>query len=341
MRALAETASGFDDTLWRQFARLGWLGIEVSEDLGGAGGRFGDFAVVLIELGRRLSSNGLMATAALAAGPLLGAERESAAAQWLAPTARRRRPCGGSCQLAPDRISCGPSATVTVGWYRARRPASLDVAGAEVVILPAIDSRGTILLFAAASTTSGLVWTNAPMLDITRRFADLEASGLELGDAELIAAGSAAEDLTADLFNRAALAVACDAFGVAEQALEMTVGYVKERVQFDRPIGSFQAVKHRCADMFIAVETARAVLDEAIDSYDAAPADAAVAISRAKAYCCDAAAQVTEDAVEMHGGIGFTWEHDIHLYVKRARLDQALFGDSRWHRRRVAALTLG
>ena len=340
VRALAETTSGFDDTLWRQFARLGWLGIEVSEDLGGAGGRFGDLAVVLIELGRRLSSNGLMATAALAAGPLLGAERESAAAQWL-----RRLPDG-------DVRAAAVVSVTRSDQLRAKRDGDrwlisgaascvADVAGAEVVILPAIDSRGTSLLFAAAPTTSGLVWMNAPMLDITRRFADLEASGLELSDGELIAAGSAAEDLTADLFNRAALAVACDAFGVAEQALEMTVGYVKERVQFDRPIGSFQAVKHRCADMFIAVETARAVLDEAIDSYDAAPADAAVAVSRAKAYCCDAAAQVTEDAVEMHGGIGFTWEHDIHLYVKRARLDQALFGDSRWHRRRVAALTLG
>ena len=134
-----------------------------------------------------------------------------------------------------------------------------------------------------------------------------------------MARGAEAERLIVDLLNRAALATACDAFGVAEQALEMTIAYAKERVQFDRPIGSFQAVKHRCADMYIAVETARASLSDAIDKYDEAPADAAVAISRAKAYCCDASAQITEDAVEMHGGIGFTWEHDMHLYVKRAR----------------------
>jgi alkylation response protein AidB-like acyl-CoA dehydrogenase len=196
------------------------------------------------------------------------------------------------------------------------------------------------MVFAVASTAPGLAWTDAPMLDITRRFADVHVEGLEVGAVDLIAQGAEAEQLIVDLLNRAALATACDAFGVAEQALQMTVAYAKERVQFDRPIGSFQAVKHRCADMFIAVETARAVLDDAIDAYDAAPDSAAVAISRAKAYCCDATAQVTEDAVELHGGIGFTWEHDLHLYVKRVRLDQALFGDSRWHRRRVAALTL-
>ena len=339
VRALAETATGFDDALWQQFAMLGWPGIEISEDLGGAGGTFGDFAVILVELGRRLCSNGLTATSALAAGPLLGAGPNGPGAQWL-----RRLPDGDVRATAV--VACTGSAHLNAVRDGDRWAVSgfaacvLDAGGSDVVILPVTDAHGAILIFAVAATAPGLAWTNAPMLDITRRFADLHAESIEVGNAELLATGSEAELLIVDLLNRAALAMACDAFGVAEQALQMTTAYAKERVQFDRPIGSFQAVKHRCADMYIAVETARAVLDDAIDSYDAAPADAAVAISRAKAYCCDAAAQVTEDAVEMHGGIGFTWDHDIHLYVKRARLDQALFGDSRWHRRRIAALTL-
>ena len=339
LRALAETASGFDDALWQQFAMLGWQGIEISEDLGGAGGTFGDFAVVLVEMGRRLCSNGLTATSALAAGPLFGAGPNGPGAQWLRRLSRGDVrgtavvACNGSGHLKAVRDG---DRWVVSGVA----PCVLDAGGSDVVILPVTDAQGAILIFAVEATAPALVWTDAPMLDITRRFADLDAKGLEVGDTELLATGAEAEHLIVDLLNRAALAIACDAFGVAEQALQMTTAYAKERVQFDRPIGSFQAVKHRCADMYIAVQTARAALGEAIDTYDAAPADAAVAISRAKAYCCDAAAQVAEDAVEMHGGIGFTWEHDIHLYVKRARLDQALFGDSRWHRRRVAALTL-
>jgi alkylation response protein AidB-like acyl-CoA dehydrogenase len=339
VRVLAETASGFDDALWQQFALLGWPSIEVGEDFGGAGGTFGDFAVVLVEMGRQLCSNGLTATSALAAGPLLGAGPNGPSAQWL------RRLAKGDVR-ATAVVGCDGSAHLNVvrdgdRWVASGfAPCVLDAGCSDVVILPVTDAHGAILIFAVAATTPGLAWTDAPMLDITRRFADLDVKGLEVGNTELVATGSEAELLIVDLFNRAALAIACDAFGVAEQALQMTTAYAKERVQFDRPIGSFQAVKHRCADMYIAVETARAALGEAIDTYDAAPADAAVATSRAKAYCCDAAAQVAEDAVEMHGGIGFTWEHDMHLYVKRARLDQALFGDSRWHRRRVAALTL-
>ncbi len=339
VRALAETAGGFDEALWRQFAMLGWPGIEVSEDLGGAGGTFGDFAVVLVEMGRRLCSNGLIATSALAAGPLIGAGPKRPRTQWL-----HRLPDGDLRATAVvARTRADHLTAVRDGDHWAITGAAsyvLDADGSDVIVLPVTDVGGEILVFAVAPTASGLVWTDAPMLDITRRFADLHVEAIEVGEAELLARGAEAERLIVDLLNRAALATACDAFGVAEQALEMTIAYAKERVQFDRPIGSFQAVKHRCADMYIALETARASLYDAIDKYDEAPADAAVAISRAKAYCCDASAQITEDAVEMHGGIGFTWEHDMHLYVKRARLDQALFGDSRWHRRRVAALTL-
>ena len=339
VRELAESAHGFDAELWRRFTVLGWPSIEVGEDHGGAGGSFGDLAVILVELGRHLCGNGLMATAALGAGPLLGAEAGSYAAPYLRRLAegdfRAAAVVGGTGSDHLQAVRAGD------GWGVSGTASLIaDVAGSDLVILPVTDADGMRLVFAVDPARSGLTWVDAPMLDITRRFADLDARGLRVRDTEVLARGPAAEALVADLLNRAALATACDAFGVAERALQMTTAYAKQRIQFGRPIGSFQAIKHRCADMFIAVETARAVLDDAIDGYDATPATAAVAISRAKSYCCDAAAQVTEDAVELHGGIGFTWEHDMHLYVKRARLDQALFGDSRWHRRRVAALTL-
>lgn len=339
VRALAGTGQGFDADLWTRFAVQGWPGIEVAEEFGGAAGSFGDIAVVLVEMGRALCSNGFAATAVLALGPLLRARHQSPASQWLPALAEGRgratavvAGAGNGHLMASERGD---------GWVVSGTAACVpDAVGADLLILPATTENGREVVFAVAPAARGLGWTDAPMLDITRRFADLHAVGVKVCDNDVLAEGDSATGMVVDLLDRAALATACDAFGVAERALEMTTAYVKERVQFGRAIGSFQAIKHRCADMFIAVETARASLEEALDAYDAAPASASALVSRAKAYCCDTAAQVTEDAVELHGGIGFTWEHDMHLYVKRARLDQALYGDSRWHRRRVAAITL-
>ena len=135
--------------------------------------------------------------------------------------------------------------------------------------------------------------------------------------------------------DHASLLYAADAAGVASEALARTVVHAKDRVQFGKPIGSFQAVKHRCADMHLLVHGALAAVRRAAESTDAR------AVSVAKSYAGDAAARVTADAIQLHGGIGYTWEHDCHLFLKRARLDQALGGDSRWHRRRLAGRYAG
>jgi alkylation response protein AidB-like acyl-CoA dehydrogenase len=119
------------------------------------------------------------------------------------------------------------------------------------------------------------------------------------------------------------------------------VAYAKERIQFGRPIGSFQVVKHRCSDMLIALEASRVILAEATEALETDNGSPSTAVSMAKSYCCDAAARIAGDAIQLHGGIGFTWEHDLHLLLKRAKLNQALYGDSRFHRRLIAHSLLG
>jgi alkylation response protein AidB-like acyl-CoA dehydrogenase len=159
-------------------------------------------------------------------------------------------------------------------------------------------------------------------LDLTRRPA------LRLGGPELFGW----------LVDRGAAAVSAEMLGAAERVLEMTVQYAKDRVQFGRPIGSFQAVKHRCADMLVDVEGMRSATYYAAWCVGAGDQDAAAAASAAKLWCSDASRRVMASGLQVHGGIGFTWEHDMHLFLKRAQLDQLCFGDATWHRDRLAAL---
>ena len=341
VREVADAPDGFDENLWRLFAEMGLPGIEVSEDFDGAGARFGDLAVVLTELGGHLASNGLAATTVLGAGALAAVPGHALAQDWLPRIASGTARASAALLSAEGEPSApGLQASRTAdGWRVSGSSGYVPDAGiADLLVLRALADDGRELLLAVDRDTPGLTVTPAPMLDITRRFSDIAANDLVVGDACVLAAGAEAAAVVRLLLDRAALAAAADALGVAQRMLDMTLEYAKTREQFGRAIGSFQAVKHRCADMFVAVTTARIALAEALDAYDAAPADATAAVSRAKAYTCDAAAQVTEDGVDLHGGIGFTWEHDAHLLLKRVRLDQALYGDSRTHRRAAADL---
>ncbi|HTZ09523.1 MAG TPA: acyl-CoA dehydrogenase family protein, partial [Acidimicrobiales bacterium] len=176
-----------------------------------------------------------------------------------------------------------------------------------------------------------LVRRSEPAMDRTRSLSWLAfdaTPAVPLGDGE-------AADL---LLDRAATAVSAEMLGAADHVLAMTVQYAKDRVQFGRPIGSFQAVKHRCADMLVDVEGMRSAAYYAAWAVGAGAPDADAAASAAKVWCSDAARRVMASALQVHGGIGFTWEHDLHLFLKRSELDQVSFGDAAWHRERLAAL---
>jgi alkylation response protein AidB-like acyl-CoA dehydrogenase len=175
-----------------------------------------------------------------------------------------------------------------------------------------------------------------PVFDLSRRVGRLRARDVALPPSALMAQGHEAAAAIDAMIASGATALACDSLGLAEHVLAETVDYAGQRIQFNRPIGSFQAVKHRCTDMFLAVASSRVAVEDAARQVASDVRRAGPAASLAKAHAGDAAAQVAGDGVQLHGGIGFSWEYDSHLYLKRAKLNQALLGSSRYHRRRLA-----
>ena len=196
-------------------------------------------------------------------------------------------------------------------------------------VLDAVDADAVLVVADDRMHLATVTVTAVPTYDVTRRLAEVRVDelGEGFGDAALIAW----------LRERAAVALALDSHGGARRAMEITVEYAKQRMQFGRPIGSFQAVKHHCANMFVAVETTKVAADTAVREIAGEPGHPTRWSSIAKAHAADAYVDVASLGIAVHGGIGFTWEHDMHRFLERARLDQALFGTSAWHRDRIAS----
>jgi alkylation response protein AidB-like acyl-CoA dehydrogenase len=335
--------AGPDGPALSLLADTGWLGLEAPEPLGGAGAGFAEMAVVLEEMGRGAS-----------AGPFLGAVVLGVGAlDLLAPAPAR------DALLA--RVATG-EATVAVALVDGDRADDLDVAAAppfriergdvtrvrgraafvpdatraDHLLLLASDAAHGLVIVAVDPRADGIDVVDQPLLDGTRPFASATVDGLEVDDASVLSFAADPGACVTALLDRAALAVTVDALGVCEAMLEATVEYAKVREQFGRPIGSFQAVKHACADMAVHTAVARELVDAALEQVTADPLDASVAVSMAKAYVGPAAVDLAGAAMQLHGGIGYTWESGIHAYLKRAALDQALFGSARAHRRRLA-----
>jgi acyl-CoA dehydrogenase len=336
VRRHAALPGGYDPAVWRRFAgELGVAGIAVPERHGGAGSTFGDLAVVLQEAGRRLLCAPLLPSAVLGAAALLAAGDEAACALLLPGIA------DGSV-VATLAGTGGPHAPVDVRGRDTGRGWRLDGvvdfvlhgAAADVVLVPAETAHGRTL-FAVDGGATGLTRTPRTVLDPTRpqallRFADVPARPVGAPGA-----GAAATERAYDV-GRAALAA--EQVGAIEHVLRACVAFVAERRQFGRPIGSFQAVKHRLADLLVELEGARSVAGYAAACVDAAPAELPLAAAVAQVACGDALELAAREYVQLHGGIGFTWEHPAHLYVRRARADAVLFGTAAGHRARVASL---
>jgi alkylation response protein AidB-like acyl-CoA dehydrogenase len=193
-----------------------------------------------------------------------------------------------------------------------------------------------ISLFAVPGDADGLERRALPTMDLTRRQAELQFGGVRVPtSARLGAEGGGAAPLRRAL-DLGAIALAAESVGGAQRCLDLSVAYAKEREQFGRPIGSFQAIKHKCADMMVRVETARSAAYYAACAAAEQPADVPVAASLAKAYCSEAYYQCAAETIQIFGGVGFTWEYDPHLYFKRARASESLLGTPAWHRERVA-----
>ena len=322
---------GFDAGLWTAMVDQGWTGIAVSERLGGVGLGTVEAAVLLEQTGAHLAPVPLLqqlaALAALADGPwgerLLSGEAVACVART--PLVRAG---DGTVSGRTEPVVYGARADVLVAPAGDRRssavsqggPANVDAAADE---LTAVD-------------LSGVVRAPEPAMDQTRELAWIDLDGVPA-----VTVGGA-EEAAAHL-DRGAVFHSAEMLGAAEAVMNLAVDYAKVREQFGRPIGSFQAVKHRCADMLVDVEGMRSAVYHAAWAMGAADdaagrATAAETAAVAKIWCSDAAVRTAESALQVHGGIGFTWEADVHRYLKRVQLDQVAFGDARHHRARLAAI---
>jgi alkylation response protein AidB-like acyl-CoA dehydrogenase len=334
VRRLMATDEGYDPAVWRQLAeQLGLQGLAIPEELGGHGYSFLELAVVLEEMGRALLCAPFFSSVALAATALLasvddGAQKEHlpaiAAGQTIAAVALTEE--GSDWTEAGVQLRAVKSGA----GYRidGEKLYVIDGHVADLILVAARTDAGVTLL-AVPGDAAGLTRTPMVTMDATRKMARLSFDGTP---ATLVGAdgrGWAGLRRTLDL---AAAALASEQVGGAGRCLEMAGDYAKERVQFGRPIGSFQAVKHRCADMLVDVEGMRSATwygAWAVASGDPAWASAA---ATAKIWSADASKRVMASALQVHGGIGFTWEHDLHLFIKRAQFSQLDYGDAAHHR---------
>jgi alkylation response protein AidB-like acyl-CoA dehydrogenase len=336
VRRLMETAEGYDPAVWAQMAgQLGLQAMAIPEEYGGAGFGMREVSIIMQEMGRAVVCapylSGLAAASALLASGDQDAKRE------LLPGIAEGTTIATLAWTEGD--SWDPASVAMAarreggGWVLdGTKSYVLDGHVAGLVLVAAQGENG-LALFAVDGDAPGLTRTALPTFDQTRKLARLDFAAVP---ARLIEAEAA--PVLARTLDTAAVALAAEQLGGAQRALEMTVEYVKVRHQFGRPIGSFQAIKHRCADMFVLVESARSAVLNAATLADEHPGELPAAAALAKAYCSDAYFQVAGEAIQMHGGIGFTWEHDAHLYFKRATSSQELFGPPARHRGRLADL---
>ncbi len=208
-----------------------------------------------------------------------------------------------------------------------------DAASADFFLVATSDGRRHLVERGA----DGVTVTAEPSIDPTRRFSSLRFDGVSVAAADTLP-GAAADYYP--VFFRLCVALAAESTGIAQRTMEMAVEYAKDRQQFGRPIGAYQAVSHRCAQMLLETENARSAVYGAAWAADAEPESLPLAASTAKAYASDAGWRVPDASIQVHGGIGFTWEHDLHFFLKRGRSNAAIFGDAKWHRERVADVVL-
>jgi alkylation response protein AidB-like acyl-CoA dehydrogenase len=301
LRELAESGR-YDDEVWKELCELGWPGIFVAEEHGGQGLGIVELVILMEELGYALAPLPFLSGAA-AGLALQSAGSPEQQGRWLAGIA------SGELRGTVGVASNGEARLVP------------DAEAADVIVL--LDREGGRVLEAAGAEVEPV-----EAIDATRRFARVRADG-----------GEPLPGDVSDALDRIVTALSAELTGVAQRAMEMAVEYARDRKQFGRPIGAYQAVGHRCAQMLLETEGARSASYYAGWTADAEPDTLPVAASSAKAYASDAAWRVTASALQVHGGIGFTWEHDLHFFLKRAKAGGLLYGSAGEHRDRVAELT--
>ena len=344
---MAEPAA-MTDVFWQQLADQGWFGILFPEEAGGSGLGLVEMTVLMEEMGRAVMPGPFFSTVLLGGAAILEVGSQAQQQEWL------------------PRIAAG-SAKVTLAWTEpnarwdaagivatGRETASgfvlsgtkLFVADAHLsdALIVAVRTRdGTTMedgvsLFLVPKDAAGFAVTLLPTIDETRKLCEVRLDNVAVPAASLLGEKHGGWPPLSRVLDRATVALCAEMCGGAQQVLDMTTAYAKIRLTFGKPIGSYQGVKHRAADMLVDVENAKSLTYYAAWAIDEGLAEAPLAVSMAKAYTSDAYRTVAGAGIQLHGGIGFTWEHDLQLYFKRAKASEVAFGDATWHRERVARL---
>ncbi|HJT37023.1 MAG TPA: acyl-CoA dehydrogenase family protein [Actinomycetota bacterium] len=335
VRRLMETPEGYDEAVWKQMAQeLGLQALEIPEEYGGQGFSFVELGIVLEEMGRALLCAPFFSTVAVAANAILNAGTEEQK-KALLPGIASGETIATLALGEPDRGWTAEDITLEAkdGVLNGVKTYVIDGATANLIVVAAREPGGGISLYTVRGDAEGLSRSTLEALDLTRKLAKLEFSNVE---GELLGEKGNAWPALQRTLDHAAVALAAEMCGGAQRCLDMAVQYAKDRVQFGRPIGSFQAIKHKCADMLLEVESAKTATYYALWVAAADDPELPVAAPMAKAYAADAFFKAARDNIQVHGGIGFTWEHDAHLYYRRAKSDELMFGDAPYHRELLA-----
>jgi alkylation response protein AidB-like acyl-CoA dehydrogenase len=344
IRAAMESELGYDPGVWKQIAsELGWAAVTIPEKYGGLGLGAVELTALLECMGESLLCSPFFSSVCLGVNALLVAGTDAQKQEHLPRLAEgeivatlAHTGLSGGSSLDPSRDDAELSWRSDSDGFVLDGVADQVVDGhsADLLVVAARGGDDSVALFCLPADAPGVTRAAHATMDQTRRLARVELSGVALPtEARMLGSGGELREI----LDRAAVALAAEQVGGAQRCLDLAVDYAKQREQFGRPIGSFQAIKHQCADMMIELESARSAAYYAACVAAAQGSDElATVASLAKAYCSDAYFHCAAECLQIHGGVGFTWEYDVHLYLKRARASEALLGDPDWHRERIA-----
>lgn len=337
VRRLMETESGFDREVWDQMAsQLGLCGLGVPEKFGGLGFGYVELGIAFEEMGRALLCAPYFSTVALGVNLLL-ASRDDSICDEILPSviSGEVRLAFGASESESGWSLDEVSSEATGGAspiLKGTKPYVIDGASATHFLVLARSPEG-LSLYLVDGMESGIVRQSLTTLDLTRKIARVE---LDRVPARLVGVSGQGRSYYDRMLPGVLTLLAAEQVGGAQRVLEMAVEYAKTRIQFGRPIGSFQAIKHKCADMLVDVESAKSASYYATWAMDGAPDEIPLVAYLAKAFCSEAYFSAAAENIQIHGGIGFTWEHDAHLYFKRAKASELLFGTPEFYREQLA-----
>ena len=337
VRKQMETETAFDAALWRKIAEQGWTGIIFPEEYGGFGMGMLEMAVTLEEMGRALLPGPFSSTVLLAGSLLNAAGNENQKQKYLGAISRGE--ARATVALLEDSASWNPDAVqmkasgLTLNGRKLFVP---DAAVADFIIVVARLDR-ELALFVVPRDAPGLRIAHLPAMDATRKLYEVTFDSVS---GELLAQGGPARKALDHALDVATVGLVAEMTGGMQRLLEITVEYAKTRKQFGRAIGEFQAVQHQCADMLVYTESSRSAAYYAAYAIQEGIPEARLAVSVAKTYSSDAYREVGNRAIQVHGGMGFTWENDAHLFYRRAKASEVAFGDAAFHRERVAKIVI-